>query len=52
VIAIGGVTVERVEALVDAGAWGVAVSSAVAADSPRESARAFVDRMQFKQGDI
>lgn len=42
VIAIGGITPERVPEVVDAGAWGVAVISGVLrADDPAEAARAY-----------
>jgi thiamine-phosphate pyrophosphorylase len=43
VIAIGGITVERVREVREAGAHGVAVISAIlAADSPAEATRAFL----------
>ena len=51
VIAIAGITVERVAACLDAGAWGVAVLSPVAcSDVPRDAAAAFraeIDRWLF-----
>jgi thiamine-phosphate pyrophosphorylase len=46
VIAIAGVTVDRVRSLLDAGAWGVAVVGAVyAAADPRAAVAAFVDAL-------
>ena len=47
VIAIGGITVERVRQVRETGAHGVAVISAIlGADSPAEATRAFLERLR------
>ncbi|MEK7384887.1 MAG: thiamine phosphate synthase, partial [candidate division NC10 bacterium] len=46
VIAIGGITPERVREVRRAGAWGVAVISAIlTADSPAEATRCFLEAL-------
>lgn len=51
VVAIGGITLENVAEVVEAGADGVAVISALAhTDFPREVARAFKNHFQERQG--